>query len=129
METRLSRWRYVAGAAYGLLLAAILTVAVTWLLDPLAQRCGHYHQVDGQEERWVYDTWLGLTPPEWHTVLVLGFLLLVPAGAILQRQRPFPCSLSPLATATIALVSALASAGALHLYCLFKFRWMMAHFF
>jgi len=106
METRLSRWRYLAGAAYGLLLAAVLTVASTRLMDPLVWRC--VHGTGAGDDQLAHDTWLELTPPDWHTVLVLGFLLLVPAGAILQRRPPFPRWVSPRAAAYIVPIAAFA---------------------
>lgn len=98
MKPSSSKWRYVSGAACGLLLAAILSAASTWIVDGLIWSAVHRDADTGQL---VHDRWLGLQPDLFLSYLDLTFLLLVPLGALLQKRPAVPALATPKAAAIV----------------------------
>ena len=114
MKPSFSKWRYVSGAACGLLLAAILTAASTWIVDGFIWSAVHH---DAETDQWVSNRWLGLQPESLHALLVAIFLLLVPLGALLQKRPAVRVLATPKAAAIITPLAVIGYSAAMY-YCL-----------
>jgi len=125
MKPSSSKWRYMCGAACGLLLAAILSAASTWVVDSLIWSAVHRDAETGQL---AHDRWLGLQPDSFHALLVAIFLFLVPLGALLQKRPAVPALATPKAAAIITPLAVIGYGAAMYYFFCMMISWMWVCF-
>lgn len=97
-KTNLTRWRFLAGAAHGVILWSLAVFAITAAVDRRIWTAVH-RDPNGQL---AYDLWYGRTPEAFHGLLVTASLAVIPVCVLLQIRPP----VAALATRRLALWTA-----------------------